>query len=800
MRVLVVESDALTALMLKEALEKHGHEAAILRDAVKALTVLQLPDLELDALLVKEPGGMALSRELRASHCANAGIPVFVALEMDSPATRSEAVKSGVTAFLSHPFDSDNVLDVLTAQVEGRLIPLDELPPPPVETPNFATAPARSVPLVAVPAAPAPVAPPAKSTFFKLPDSPSKAESRVVEPVAELVTTAPKPARDEMELIPLAPLPPMEDDLNALVPLQGEKLGTSIGSRRKIGELLIRSGIITVEQLEEALISQKRSHQKLGNILVGNGWATESQVSIAYSHQVEVPFVEIDQVGIVEELVARIPRELAVKHQFLPLVSDEEDIERGDPRIRVALSDPWNITAIDIVQQHTRSRVKPVLAETEALRRTIENVYLRTNSPDESIMKALSMSLEGAAPGEGFEDENADASDDGPIARFVGQVIVEGVRRRASDIHIEPYKKDFDVRLRVDGQMLVAHTMPRQSYNALVSRIKVMADMDIAEKRIPQDGRIALIIDERPIQFRVSSLPNQFGERIVMRILDKGATQKTLDQLDFSTTNIQHYQTLIKRPHGIILVTGPTGSGKTTTLYASLNAVKSPTSNIMTCEDPIEYEMDRISQSMVNPKAGLTFAAQLRAILRQDPDIVLVGEIRDGETAEIAFKAAMTGHLVLSTLHCNEAAGAAARLTDMGVEPFLIGSGMIGAVAQRLVRRLCPHCHTFGPPTMEEQALVDLLNGSPRPVEQLAKKVGCAKCNQLGTLGRVGVHEVMLMNEEITHHIMARAGTSVIQECAARTAGFVPMVEDGIDKAIRGVAFLEDVVKKVVSH
>ena len=775
MRVLVVEDDALAALMLKEALEKHGHEAAILRDAVKALHVLQLPDLELDALLVKEPGGMVLARELRMSGCANAGIPVFVALDSDSPLARVQAVQSGVTAFLSHPFDPENVLDVLAAQSEGRLLPLDELPAPP------------PVPTIAVAATP---------MFFKLPAS----SAPVTRPETAVVEDRTAAVAPKVDVDPLVPLPPLDDERNALVPLRSEKLGTALGGRRKIGELLIRSGIITAEQLDEALATQKRTHQKLGNILVGQGWATESQVSIAYSHQVEVPFVEIDQMGIVEELVARIPRDLAVKHQFLPLVSDEEDIERGDPRIRVALADPWNIAAIDIVQQHTRSRVKPVLAEAEALRRTIENIYMRTSSPDESIMKALSMTLEGSAPGDVFEDENADASDDGPIARFVGQIIVEGVRRRASDIHVEPYKKDFDVRLRVDGQMLVAHTMPRQSYNALVSRIKVMADMDIAEKRIPQDGRIALIIDERPIQFRVSSLPNQFGERMVMRILDKGATQKTLDQLDFSETNIGHYQTLIKRPHGIILVTGPTGSGKTTTLYASLNAVKSPTSNIMTCEDPIEYEMDRISQSMVNPKAGLTFAAQLRAILRQDPDIVLVGEIRDGETAEIAFKAAMTGHLVLSTLHCNEAAGAAARLTDMGVEPFLIGSGMIGAVAQRLVRRLCPHCHTLGPPTPEEQRLVDLLNGSPRPVEQMAKKVGCAKCNQLGTLGRVGVHEVMLMNEEITHHIMSRAGTSVIQECAARTAGFVPMVEDGIHKSIHGIALLEDVVKKVVSH
>jgi type IV pilus assembly protein PilB len=752
MRILAVEDDALTALMLHEALEKEGHELAVLRDPQKALACLALPDLECDAVLFGEADGIAFCQQLRAGTGMNTQVPFFVGLDTDSDALRTQAQAAEVTGFLHYPLEAENVLEVLSAHKQGTLPRLEELPRPvsePVVLNNFVVI-------------PSPSAPPSSPTIV-VPD--------------------------------LTPLP--TDDTTALVPL---KTQSGFGVRQKLGEILIRSGIITDHQLDEALGEQQATREKLGAVLIKRGWATEGQIQLAYSHQVDVPFIEIDRALVAEELVSRIPREKALRSLFLPLLPSEEERLIGDNHIRVALADPWNITAIDLVQQHTRARVIPVLAEPESLRRVIEQTYLKYQGPDEEIVRALGTTLEGATAAEVFEDDNADASDDGPIARFVNQVIIEAVRRRASDIHIEPYKKDFEVRFRIDGQMIIAHTMPRQSYNALVSRIKIMGDMDIAEKRIPQDGRIALIVDERHIQFRVSTLPNQFGERIVMRILDKGATQKTLDQLDFSTVNFEHFQKLIKRPHGIILVTGPTGSGKTTTLYASLNAVKSPTMNIMTCEDPIEYEMDRISQSMVNPKAGLTFAAQLRAILRQDPDVVLVGEIRDGETAEIAFKAAMTGHLVLSTLHCNEAAGAAARLTDMGVEPFLIASGLVGSVAQRLVRRLCPHCRVFVEPDAHEQNLLNLLAGHTVNVPKVGRKVGCPKCNELGTLGRISIHEVLVLNEEIQHLIIERAPTSTINEKARETAGFVPMVYDGIEKVVNGLAHLEDVVKKVVSH
>ncbi|MGC4047748.1 MAG: ATPase, T2SS/T4P/T4SS family [Armatimonas sp.] len=762
MRILAVEDDALTALMLHEALEKAGHELAVLRDPQKALTCLGLPDLECDAVLFGEADGISFCRQLRESTGLNAKVPFFIALNNDSLELRTEAQEVEVTSFLHFPLDAENVIEVLDAHKKGTLPSISELPlpvPEPVMLNNF----------VIISTAPETQAPPSTPPRIVVPD------------------LSPLPSDDTTALVPT----------DALVPL---KVNSGFGVRQKLGEILIRSGIITGYQLDEALSEQLASREKLGAILIKRGWATEGQIQLAYSHQVDVPFIEIDKAVIADELVSRIPREKAMRSLFIPVLPTEEERLQGDNHIRVALADPWNITAIDLVQQHTRARVIPVLADPESLRRVIEQIYLRHQGPDEEIVRALGTSLDGASPSEVFEDDDADASDDGPIARFVNQVIVEAVRRRASDIHIEPYKKDFEVRFRIDGLLVVAHTLPRQSYNALVSRIKVMGDMDIAEKRVPQDGRIALIVDERHIQFRVSCLPNQFGERVVMRILDKGATQKTLDQLDFSAVNFGHFAKLIKRPHGIILVTGPTGSGKTTTLYASLNAVMSPTMNIMTCEDPIEYEMDRISQSMVNPKAGLTFAAQLRAILRQDPDVVLVGEIRDGETAEVAFKAAMTGHLVLSTLHCNEAAGAAARLTDMGVEPFLIASGLAGSVAQRLVRRLCPHCRVLAEPDANERALLELLTGHPVDIPLIGKKVGCPKCNDMGTLGRISIHEVLVMNEEIQHLIIERAPTSALNEKAKETAGFVPMVYDGVEKVVNGLAYLEDVVKKMVNH
>lgn len=609
-------------------------------------------------------------------------------------------------------------------------------------------------------------------------------------------------------------LPPTESNNLALsgsgLPAVLPKAGM-MGSKERLGELLVAKGILSLEQLNEALDIQRLTREKLGSILVNKGWVTEQDITAAHSRQIDMTFVHVENELIFEDGIALIPREQALALMVLPLVPDEEDSHLQDPPIRAAVANPWNTPAIDLVQARTKRRVKAVLAESTALRRAIELSYQTSTRSYEKqqVARSLEETLlilndeTTLSPEEArrLADEadstlNLDDHNQAPIIKFVNTILIEGVRKRASDIHIEPYKKDFEVRYRIDGRLHVMQTLPKTSFAALVSRLKILSDLDIAERRLPQDGRINLMIDNRQVQFRISSLPNLYGERVVMRILDGGATKKTVEQLEFSQHNLDTFHELIKRPYGIILVTGPTGSGKTTTLYAGLNALKDSSSNIMTCEDPVEYEMDRISQSMVNPKAGLTFAAQLRAILRQDPDIVLVGEIRDGETAEIAFKAAMTGHLVLSTLHCNQAASAPTRLMDMGVEPYLISSGLIGAQAQRLVRRLCINCRTFAPATTQQQGMLDRMYGAPLPVKAIGQSVGCSRCNNIGTAGRLGIHEILKVTEPIQQLIMKRAVTSTIQNEAMRH-GMIPMVGDGLGKIIAGMADIEDVMKKV---
>jgi len=416
---------------------------------------------------------------------------------------------------------------------------------------------------------------------------------------------------------------------------------------------------------------------------------------------------------------------------------------------------------------------------------------------DTSIEQA---DLDGASLSDITEDEDVSdtlrQSDQAPVIRFVNTLFSDAIRRRASDIHIEPRQRDFQIRYRVDGRLQVVRVVPRAFLAPTVSRIKIMAEMDIAERRLPLDGRIAMRLEGRSVDMRVSTLPTRYGERVVMRILDRSNACLGLDQLGFSAHNEALFGGLIRRPHGIILVTGPTGSGKTTTLYAALNALKSPDTNIITCEDPIEYELEGISQSNVNERAGLTFARQLRAILRQDPDIVLVGEIRDQETAEIAFRAALTGHLVLSTLHCNEAAGAASRLLDMGVAPFLIASALIGAVAQRLVPRLCPHCRQPYAADEGERALFRGLGGEPAAELELYRAVGCGQCDKLGVRGRIAVHEVMLVNNRVRRLIMERAETEQIRQ-ASLDMDMIPLVRDGLAKAAQGLTTLEGVQRKL---
>jgi type IV pilus assembly protein PilB len=581
-----------------------------------------------------------------------------------------------------------------------------------------------------------------------------------------------------------------------------------------LGEILVAQGILAPDRLQRALDMQARNGQRLGPLLMAFGWATEEQITHARAVQMDVPYVDLTQEKPDPALVEVVPLETARKHRVLPLSVGLSDGPLGGEVVRVALTNPWNIEALDTVQRLVGRRAEPYLVSETGLDAALSRAYHVVEERWKDALLELSFeqtSSEAAASGEVLDgmDEDLDAytapdalnanSDEAVIIRLVNVVLANAVRRRASDIHIEPYKTDFEIRYRVDGDLQVIRTLPRQALAAIISRIKVMADLDISERRVPQDGRIAIRMDGRGVDLRVSTLPNQFGERIVMRVLDRAAAKLSLDQLDFSPRNRETFERLIRRPHGIILVTGPTGSGKTTTLYASLNALKSPTTNIMTCEDPIEYELDRVSQSAVNVRAGLTFAAQLRAILRQDPDVVLVGEIRDTETAETAFRAALTGHLVLATLHCNEAAGAPTRLLDMGVAPYLISSALIGVVAQRLLRRLCPSCRASHAPTYEQRLLIEMMGGRVTEGETLYYPVGCSECDHRGVRGRIGAHEVLALNDQMQAHILKDGTTRGLRELALQ-AGMVPMAGDGLEKARKGLTTLEEVQRRLLSE
>lgn len=783
MKILAVEEDALSALLLHEALERQGHQATIVRDGEAAweqLTLGSNPKSETrtqssyNALITRwnapKVNGLDICRRIRHPDIGIESLPVLMAMDADTPENRRRATEAGAAACVRYPLDPEEIhlaLEQLFTPPAPSALPTTNSTPE--KAPNFATAPAESL------------------------------------AVARIGNTEVARTKGNGNGTSNGTIPSSGSGLPAVLPSTG-----TLGAKERLGEILIARGLVTHSQLAQALEIQALTRERLGSILVSKGWVSEQDITAAHSRQIDMTFVNVESETVYEDGIAHIPRDQALALLVLPLDPAEEDSYLSDPPIRAAVANPWNTPAIDLVQARTKRRVKAVLAESSALKRAIELAYQTSNRTYEKNQLARSLeetltvlnddatlSPEEARRLAADEDNVATVDDpnDAPIIKFVNTILIEAVRKRASDVHIEPYKKDFDVRYRIDGHLHVVHTLPKTSFAALVSRIKILSDLDIAERRLPQDGRINLSIDGRTVQFRVSTLPNLYGERVVLRVLDGGATRKTIEQLEFSKPNLDAFNTLIKRPYGIILVTGPTGSGKTTTLYAALNAVKDSATNIMTCEDPVEYEMDRISQSMVNPKAGLTFASQLRAILRQDPDVVLVGEIRDGETAEIAFKAAMTGHLVLSTLHCNQAAGAPTRLMDMGVEPFLISSGLIGAQAQRLARRLCTNCRQMAPPNPEQQALLNLMYGAPLPVKAIGQPVGCPRCNG-GTAGRVGIHELLVMSEPIQQLIMKRATTMAIQHEALRQ-GMIPMIGDGLGKVIAGMALLEDIQKKV---
>ncbi len=585
--------------------------------------------------------------------------------------------------------------------------------------------------------------------------------------------------------------------------------------RRKLGELLIAEGLLTEEQLNQALASQHRQGGRLGTILLKMGVVTEEAMIKALGSQMGIQHIELSAIVIDEHVVKLVPEQMARRYQVLPLFKKER-------MLTLAMVDPLNVFAIDAVRQATGLEVQPVVSREQDVLKSINRYYSITTSM-ERVVKSLDDQRIGedrrawlerrageASSDESYRmDELGDVTivselrsltgelkpEDAPVIKFVNMMIAQAVREGASDIHLEPDQDVLRLRYRVDGMLREVMSPPRHLQAGVTSRIKIMANIDIAEKRIPQDGGIQIKVGKKEMDIRVSTLPTVFGEKVVMRLLDKSNVLLGLEESGFVDRHLTVFRKLIHRPYGLILVTGPTGSGKSTTLYASLQEINSMDKNIITIEDPVEYQLRVINQVQVNPKAGVTFASGLRSILRQDPDIIMIGEIRDKETATIAIQAALTGHLVLSTLHTNDAPSAVTRLVDMGVEPFLIASTLVGTVAQRLVRQICRRCKQPYTPPPE---LVSNLNlngtGASAGDVQFMHGKGCQECRETGYAGRIGIFELLLVDDAIRALIVGRTSAREIQT-TARQSGFTTLREDGLVKATRGLTTLEEVLR-----
>ena len=554
--------------------------------------------------------------------------------------------------------------------------------------------------------------------------------------------------------------------------------------------MLVTAGILSDDGLEWALERQRESYQRLGEILLEAKLASDDDVSEARALQLDMPYVQLNDFQIRPDIANLVPEHISRTYTLIP-------VSVTSTKISVAMANPMDVEAIDTVQRCAKKRVVPVLAAEARILAALEQAYGASGGEDitATIEEAIG-DIEVQSSDDGSDDvaEERRQSTQAPVVKTVNLVLQEAVKQKASDIHFEPRANSLEIRYRLDGALQHIRNLPKQLQPAMLSRIKIMAEMDISEKRLPQDGRIKMKISGRRVDLRISSLPTQYGERIVIRILDRGAQQVSIESLGFAESDFSNFQRLIHKPYGIILVTGPTGSGKTTTLYSALSSIKSVESNIMTCEDPIEYELEGVSQSAVNVRAGLTFAAQLRAILRQDPDIILVGEIRDHETAEVAFQAAMTGHLVFSTLHCNDAPSAITRLIDMGVEPYLIGSSVVGVLAQRLVRTLCPRCKAPYQPTLEELTILGLHDREGEV--QFYKPVGCSVCNTRGYAGRMAVFEVMPVSEEIRRLTISNPTADQVKDVALKT-GMRSMKQHAAEKILAGLTSIDEVRRKV---
>lgn len=560
----------------------------------------------------------------------------------------------------------------------------------------------------------------------------------------------------------------------------------------RIGDLLVRSGIINPEQLAKAQEAHTANGGFIGSHLVRLGFVSEDDLVQTISQQYGVPIIQLEDYSIEDTLLTLIPQNLAQKHSLVPLV-------RKESSLTVAMADPSNIVALNDIKFITGLDIQVMIAPESAVKQAIEKHYESNVSYDKLFDDFGADNVEVVEQNENVDIvELEKATEDAPVVKLVNAVLTDAIKKRASDIHIEPYEKSFRIRFRIDGVLYEIMRPPTKLRNAITSRVKIMAELDIAERRLPQDGRIKLKLGNgREMDYRVSVLPTLFGEKIVLRLLDKGSLQLDMTKLGFEIKQLDDFRESISKPYGMVLVTGPTGSGKTTSLYSALSELNKTTTNIVTAEDPVEYNIAGINQAQMHEDIGFTFASALRSFLRQDPNVILVGEIRDYETAEIAIKASLTGHLVLSTLHTNDAPSTINRLLNMGVEPFLVASSINLILAQRLARRLCPEC------SIEEQLNPEVLIGVGVPAAEAKQLVvkqprGCDKCSNTGYKGRIALYEVMPMRDELRDFVLNGASAAEIKRESIRL-GMQTLRMSGIQKLKEGVTSIEEVLRVTAS-
>ena len=568
---------------------------------------------------------------------------------------------------------------------------------------------------------------------------------------------------------------------------------------QRLGDLLVKEKVITQEQLEAALKTQKETNARLGSVLVKLGYMSDDDVTNFLSRQYGVPAINLSYFEVDAAVVKLIPQETAKRYQILPL-------SRVGASLTIAMVDPTNVFAMDDIKFMTGFNIEPVVASESAILEGIEKAYGSSQEEDmEKVMQSVAEMGEADVELQAEEEQMAlseleKSADEAPIVKLVNLILTDAVKRGASDIHIEPYEKEYRVRFRIDGMLASIMNPPYKLKDAITSRIKIMAKLDISEKRLPQDGRIMLKMSiggkKKQLDYRVSVLPTLWGEKIVMRLLDKENLRLDMTKLGFEQESLTKFEKAILKPYGMVLVTGPTGSGKTNTLYSSIARLNSPETNIMTAEDPVEFQLMGVNQVQMKEQIGLNFAAALRSFLRQDPNIILVGEIRDFETAEIAIKAALTGHMVLSTLHTNDAPSTISRLMNMGIEPFLVATSVHLICAQRLVRRICTNCKEEQKPPA--QALLDAgFSADEAQQVKVYKGRGCDKCNQSGYKGRVGLYEVMEVNDDLRELILVGASALELRKKSIET-GMITLRRSGLIKVRDGLTTLEEVIRETV--